>query len=773
MNSHKSRFFSSVLFLLALLVSACSPTKHVPAGSYLLDRVKIETDNKDVKPEDLKSYLRQEPNHRSLWIFRFPLGVYNMSGNDTTKWYNRWLRRAGTPPVIYDESLMRLSQEQIRKALSNKGYMDAHVTADTLTKKKRMKVSYHVETHEPHYLTSISYNIPNDTLYRIILGDSAASMLKPGILFDRNILDKERQRIFELLRNKGYFGFSKEYVTYTADTAQNSKEVDLTLNLMPALQATPENGTINRSHKPYRMRNIYFITNYDPVNSSLNGTADITDTIGYKSFYILYGKKKYIRKETLVENCFLRPGQLFSNRDLNNTYTAFGRLGIIKYVNIKFQPVETDEAEDKLDCYILLTEGKSQTVSAELEGTNSEGDLGFAVGATYQHRNIFHGSETFSTKLRASYESLSGDLSKLINEHYTEFGGEIGVTYPKFLFPFIRTDFRRRMKGTTEFSTSLNFQQRPEYTRVIAGAAWKYKWSTHNIYRHNLDLIDISYVYLPKTTDGFLDEIAPQNPLLRYSYENHFIMRMGYTFYRSNININSSVRRTNYYTLRAAGEIAGNVLYGISKMIAQKPNENGQYEVFGINYSQYAKADLDYSYTHLFDTRNSLALHVGFGLAYPYGNASILPFEKRYYSGGANSVRGWSVRTLGPGKFNGGNSVSNFINQCGDIRLDLNMEYRSKLFWKFELAAFVDAGNIWTVKDYESQPGGQFNVKTFYKEIALGYGLGLRLDFNYFLLRFDLGLRAYDPAENSKHWINAFKDFQRNSTLHFAVGYPF
>lgn len=163
----------------------------------------------------------------------------------------------------------------------------------------------------------------------------------------------------------------------------------------------------------------------------------------------------------MVENCFLRPGQLFSNRDLNNTYTAFGRLGIIKYVNIKFQPVETDEAEDKLDCYILLTEGKSQTVSAELEGTNSEGDLGFAVGATYQHRNIFHGSETFSTKLRASYESLSGDLSKLINDHYTEFGGEIGVTYPKFLFPFIRTDFRRRMKGTTEFSTSLNFSNGP------------------------------------------------------------------------------------------------------------------------------------------------------------------------------------------------------------------------------------------------------------------------------------------------------------------------
>ena len=209
--------------------------------------------------------------------------------------------------------------------------------------------------------------------------------------------------------------------------------------------------------------------------------------------------------------------------------------------------------------------------------------------------------------MRGAYESLSGDLSGLINDRYTELGGEIGVTYPKFLFPFLRTDFRRRMKASTEYSINLNFQQRPEYTRVIWGAAWKYKWTTNRgFYRHNYDLLDIDYVYLPRKTDGFLENIAPDNPLLRYSYEDHFIMRMGYTFYCSNLDPSNPVqRRTNVYTLSAAGEIAGNVLNAFSKLTSKEPD--GGYKIFGIRYSQYAKFGFDYSFTTTIDERNSVA----------------------------------------------------------------------------------------------------------------------------------------------------------------------
>ena len=230
----------------------------------------------------------------------------------------------------------------------------------------------------------------------------------------------------------------------------------------------------------------------------------------------------------------------------------------------------------------------------------------------------------------------------------------------------------------------------------------------------------------------------------------------------------------NIYTLRAAGEIAGNLLYGISKLTRHKPGEYGEYSILGIRYAQYAKADLDYAYTILLNERNSLALHVGAGIAVPYGNSEMVPFEKRYFSGGANSVRGWSVRGLGPGRYRGTNPMTDFMNQCGDIRLDMNAEYRSKLIWKLELAAFLDAGNIWTIRNYPSQPGGKFQLKSFYKEIAMAYGLGMRLDFNYFILRLDLGMKLYDPSVvNKSKWVISYQNFNRDATLHFAVGYPF
>ena len=280
-------------------------------------------------------------------------------------------------------------------------------------------------------------------------------------------------------------------------------------------------------------------------------------------------------------------------------------------------------------------------------------------------------------------------------------------------------------------------------------------------------------MYLPKSKQNFLDSIA--NPLLRYAYEDHFIMRSGYVYYHTNKYQEDVFKRRfqrNFYTFRFGAEIAGNLLYAGSKIFNQK-KKGDAYEVIGIDYSQYFKAEIDYSYTHRFNLRHMVAFHVGCGVGVPYGNSKVLPFEKRFYSGGANSVRGWSVRTLGPGSYVGNNSVTNFINQCGDIRLDLNFEYRAKLFWVLELGAFVDAGNIWTIRDYENQPGGQFKFNRFYKEIAAAYGLGLRFDFTYFLLRLDLGMKAYNPAAGEEHWPIFNPDWKRDSALHFSVGYPF
>ena len=255
-------------------------------------------------------------------------------------------------------------------------------------------------------------------------------------------------------------------------------------------------------------------------------------------------------------------------------------------------------------------------------------------------------------------------------------------------------------------------------------------------------------------------------------------MKMGYTYYKTNRRTPNSMlmQRNSFqqsvYTLRASAEIAGNLLYGISNLIGQN-RDDGVYKIVGVPYSQYAKVDFDYTYTHNFNLRNSIAFHVGTGIGVPYGNSRIMPFEKRFYAGGANGVRGWGVRALGPGSYDSHNSSADFINQCGDIRLDLSLEYRAKLFWVFEGALFIDAGNIWTIHNYENQPDGMFHFNSFYKEIAMSYGAGIRLDFTYFLLRFDLGMKAYNPAQNQERWPLIHPKWGRDATFHFAVGYPF
>ena len=761
-----------------MLLTACSTTKHVPEGKYLLDDVKINITDKDkdtpLKSAEMMNYLRQIPNHKVLGGLRLQLAFYNLSGKDSTNWFNKWVRRVGSAPVIYDPSLTEASVKQLSTALANKGYMNSTVTVDTLGNldKKRMKVTYNVTFGQPHYVSSISYNIPNDTLRELILADSAQFLVKQNSVFDRNLLDEERQGISERLRSKGYFAFNKEYITFTADTAAGEKNVNLTMNLMrPYLS---ESMPYYTSHRPFYVRNVTFVTSYNPATMHNSTDFDEKDLVWHNDYRIFYGDDRYLRASVLEESCFISPGKQYNSKDVDRTYEAFGRLGIVKFVNIELVPVGEIDGKIWLDAYVLLSRTKPQTASVSLEGTNSEGDFGFGVGLGYQHRNVFKGSEILNAKFKASYESLSGDLSGFINDNYSEYQAELGIRYPKFKAPFLKRSFKQKILAQTEFGLNFNYQERPEYTRVIAGAGWRYLWSERtNKTRHTFNLMDLNYVNLPKSKGSFIENIS--NPLLRYSYEDHLIMRMGYSYYHSNKkepNMMRKLYQPDVYTIRVAAETAGNLLYGISNLIGQD-KEDGTYKVVGINYSQYFKVDADYSFTHSFNPKSSLAFHVGVGAAMPYGNSKVLPFEKRFYAGGANSVRGWGVRTLGPGSYFATNSVNSFIYQCGDIRLDLNLEYRAKLFWVLELGAFIDAGNIWTIREYEDQPGGVFKFNKFYEQIALSYGLGIRMDFTYFLLRLDVGMKAHNPASGQERWPLLHPDWGRDSAFHFSVGYPF
>lgn len=763
----------TILLYFVLSLASCSATKFVPEGSYLLDEVKIHTDNKDIKPSDMRLYVRQNPNSKWFSAVKTQLYVYNWSGRDSTKWLNKFLRKIGDAPVIYNEADAIRSQEEIAKAVQNLGYMGATVKRTIKTKKKKLKLFYEINSGRPYTVRTLKYDISDKKIAEYLQNDSTKSTLKEGMLFDVNTLDTERQRITDYLLCNGYYKFNKDYITYTADTARNTYQVDLTLHLLPYKAYV---GDVPKEHPQYKINKINFITDYDVLQSSALSSIEINDSLHYNGFPIYYKDQLYLRPKVLVDNLRFTSGDLYDERNVQKTYTYFGRLSALKYTNIRFFETQNDDST-RLNCYVMLTKSKHKSISFELEGTNSAGDLGAAASVSFQHRNLFRGSETFMVKFRGAYEAISGLQPGYKNHNYTEYGVETSINFPSFLFPFLTSDFKQRIRATTEFGLQYNYQLRPEFSRTIASASWSYKWMQKQKIQHRIDLLDISYLYLPWISPQFQEDYIDKdkdNYILRYNYENRLIVRMGYNYnYNSagGILVNNTIT-SNSYSIRAGFESAGNILYGVSKMINMRKNKDGEYAILGIPYAQYLKGDFDFAKNIVIDHRNSLAFHAGIGVAVPYGNAKVVPFEKRYFSGGANSVRGWSVRNLGPGSFAGD---GNFMNQSGDIKLDASIEYRTRLFWKFRGAAFIDAGNIWTIREYENQPGGAFEFDKFYKQIAVAYGLGLRLDLDFFVLRFDGGMKAVNPKyeKTKERYPIIHPKFSRDFAFHFAVGYPF
>lgn len=755
-----------------LLFWGCSATKYVPDNSYLLNDVKIHSDNKKVKSSDLKPYLRQTPNAKWFSLFKTPLYIYNLSGRDSTKWINRFLRKIGDDPVIFSETEADRTQEELQKAVQNMGYMRADVYREKKTKRKQVTVHYYIKAREPYTVDHIKYDIKDNQIASYMHNDSANTLLYEGMQLDINVLDAERERITRLLQNNGYFRFNKEFLTYTADTVKNTHKVDLTLHLQPYNAFSPERSS---KHNQYYLNQISFITDFDLLQSTALGSININDSIHYKGYPVYFKDKLPFRPSVLVENLRLSKGKLYNEKEVQDTYANFGRLSALKYTNIRFLPMESDSTQ--LSAYLLLTKGKNQSISFEIDGTNSAGDLGAAAQISYSHRNIFKGSETFTIKARGAYEAISGLQQGYSTHNYREYGGELNLNFPRFLFPFLSSNFKRKINATTEFGLQFNYQKRPEFSRNVASAYWSYIWQRKEQRKYNrFDLLDISYLYMPWISERFKEEHLDQgrNYILEYNYKNRLIVSSGYSYqYNSAGNIfTTSTTPGSSYSIRASFESAGNLLYGISNLLNSKKNEDNEYELLGIPYAQYIKGDFDFSKTIVLDERNTIAYHAGIGIAIPYGNAKVIPFEKRYFSGGANSVRGWSVRELGPGSFKGD---GNFLNQSGDLKLDASIEFRTRLFWKLQGALFVDAGNIWTLREYEAQPGGKFKFNKFYKEIAVAYGLGLRLDLSFFVLRFDGGMKAINPAYDSgkDRYPIIHPNFSRDFAFHFAVGYPF
>lgn len=733
------RYKLYIYILLLIAMSSCSSTKYVTDGNYLLDNVNVEVDGKymDINMDMMRARVRQNGNSRWFSTLKIPLYVYSLSGRDTTKWINRLLRSIGEPPVIYDSVHTVASRSDLRTELNNIGYLGATIDIETKKKKKKLDVIYKIHPGKSYFINNVSYIIKDSVIEKLLYNDSTNKILFPNTKFSVKTLDDERKRITNILNDNGYYKFNKDYITFIADTAYRSNLIDLELYIHPYKGANDEDTL----HPRFKIRSISYAVEGPDGNISK------------------------LRNSVLKNNTEIRTGEYFSSSDLQKTYNHFGRLQAVKYTNVSF-------AENKdsslLDCFIHINMNKPRTISFQPEGTNTAGDLGAAVSMTYQNRNLFHGSEILSVELRGAFEAIRG-LEGYANDNYEEYSIKTGLMFPRFIAPFLSNSFLRNNTATSEISFLYDLQNRPEYHRRVFSVSWKYNWSNADQRnKYKLDLIDLNYIFMPWISDKFrqdyLEDENSRNAILRYNYEDLFIMRMGFGYTYNN----------GVYAIKANIETAGNVLNASARLLKFTRNGQGQYELFNIAFAQYVKGDFDYTRNIKFDYNNSLVWHFGLGIAYPYGNSNILPFEKRYFSGGANSVRGWTVRGLGPGKYVGRDGNIDFINQTGDLKLDINMEYRAHLFWKLNGALFIDAGNIWTLRNYEDQPRGQFHFKDFIQQLAVSYGLGFRFNFDYFILRFDFGMKAINPVyEGKEHYPIISPRLKRDLAFHFAVGLPF
>jgi outer membrane protein assembly factor BamA len=471
-------------------------------------------------------------------------------------------------------------------------------------------------------------------------------------------------------------------------------------------------------------------------------------------------------------------GDKFSTEGVERTFNAFNRLRQFRFVDIQFQEPSFSNDSNLLDCHVRLAPLSKQSTSFDIEGTNTSGNFGVAGNIYYQHRNLFKGAEVFQLRLKGATERLQHLVDSVPNYFNTlELGVDTRLIIPKLLGPgnFIR-DFERFLPKTV-IAMGFNYQKRPEYTRTISTIKFGYDWKTTRSLRHIWNLMDLNKVKLFEFDQDFIDDI--EDLYIKSSFTDHLIMAMNYSLVYNNQQLHA---KKDYTYIRFNIESAGNLLWAVSE-IFNRPKVTVEdttglgtiqyYQAFNTRFAQYVKSDIEFSHSHQIDEYNALVGRAFLGIGVPYGNFDVLPFEKKYFTGGANGIRAWQVRSLGPGSYKAPPNA--YPNQSGDIKIEMNMEYRFKLMSFLEGALFLDAGNIWAINEKDNREGALFKFNRFYKQIAIGTGTGVRFDLNYFILRIDLGMKVRDPAQDEgRGWIIGVRPLTRDDFyLSFAIGYPF
>jgi outer membrane protein insertion porin family len=764
--------YSSIFVVLALLLNSCAGTKNLAEGEKLYVGADIDLNtspdfhnNKPIK-RDLEEFLQPEPNTSVLGM-RPTVWVYqSVKKPKKDKGLKYWLKyKLGEPPVLFDRNDVSKTKNSLKESAINNGFFNATVQSDVHFKKRKASVNYRVDAGKPFLLQKIEYPKPNNNIKRLIDSLKQSSILQKGARFDLENLAKERNRIELELKNNGYYLFDDSYLIFEADTTVGNHQVDLFLTFAKNI---PKNAL-----KKYRMDNVTIYTNFENREDTTNRSEYTTaDSLKIKT------ETNYIKHEVLNDQIKLKSGDLYQKSKHDVTVNRLVGLNIFKFVNLDFSPKRNSQ---ELDLEIKLAPYKKKSIRAELElVTKSDNFSGPRLSVSFRNRNAFRGAETLDLTISGGFETQFYGANQFSRNSY-EFGIEPSLTFPRFLLPFNLEGLKNRYVPKTRIRTAYRFLHRVDFFEMNSlELGLGYLWSETLTKSHELYPININFLDLSNTTQEF-DESLENNPILRQSYEEQFILG---SFYKYAINTRSrkDPNRYNNYYFQAKADVSGNIAHMLQSAFDNKSDESGndkQYKIAGLPYSQYVRGEIDFRYFRKLDENNKLATRFITGVGYAFGNSNTLPYIKQFSIGGSSSIRAFPARSLGPGSYAPSDTIAQ-IDQTADIKLETNLEYRFRIISRFWGAVYVDAGNIWTIREDINRPGSKFEFNRFIDDIAVGTGLGLRYDANFFVFRLDAAFPLRVPSRppgdrwvvdgialNKKEWR------QGNLIFNIAIGYPF
>ena len=756
---------TAVAGLLAAFAAGCSNTGYLTQGQKLYTGAAVNIEQKDgIKVNgDLANQLdllvKPKPNGKLLGLFRFKLWLYNIGFFKET---------LGEPPVLLESVAPDRVAARMRGLLGNKGYFLTDVQYAIHEQDHIADIQYNVSIHSPYRLNSISVKGSDSTVVGAIRSTMGETILKSGDQYDLDKLKLERERIDAALKEKGYFYFSPDFILFQADSTAGNKTVDLSLQIKKDMPA--EAGRV------YTIGNIYIYSGYSLNRDTV--TIQTGDTVSVRGCYYIDLDKKF-RANVLVRSVFFKKDSVYSRRDHDLTLNRLMNLGVFKFLNIRFVDADSSGIH-RLEPHIYLTPLPTKSIRFELQGVSKSNNLvGPVFNTSFRNRNLFGGAELFTQSLEVGLETPLGSGQSGGNSYQIGTRGELDL--PKFLSLFGLEDESSLFVPKTRIVLGFSLLRRVQYYQLFStDASFGYNWKVSMSTEHNLSLLSITSARLTNTTQKFND-LLNTNLLLRKSFEEQFIIGQSYSYTYSD---QFEKNQKNHLYFKGSIDVSGNLLQLAQSLFSShKATPDDPYQLFGTTYSEYYKFDIDVrKYFNSTDQSVSFANRLIAGIGVSYGNSVTLPYVKQFYAGGSNSVRAFVARGLGPGSYKIPDSVAakSFIDQAGDIKLEANTEYRFPIISFLKGAVFIDAGNIWLLRDDPGRPGGTFIGKSFLNEVAVGTGFGLRLDLSFFILRFDLAFPLRIPSMPSgERWVISKINFgdpdwrKNNLVLNIAIGYPY